>query len=345
VKQSDSNPLRKALAQSQHGDPHPDADVLTALGEGSLLQDERQRVLAHVAACGECREVLSVAAAAALDSVEDLQPVVVTRRSDQPRRAWLPWASVAAGLLIVCSAVLVYQQRLVFPKNATVAMKEPAQLPMSSLQPTPPSVEQKVTSAKTANSPAKDRSQSTLGFRSVAAKDEITRDKIDLAKNSDLTQLSSYRANAGVSQIEKPGAPVLKAAQAPALSAFANTTTERAMSAASATAAARPHWRINNLGQAERAYGEGAWQAVLPLEQSKMRVVSVLDSEVWIGGENSRLYRSTDNGATWTLIVLPERDGREHAIAHIRFQSVWVGTVESNDGTVWITMDGGNNWK
>ena len=66
MKPSQYNPLRIELARGQHAGPHPDADVLTALGEGSLLKVERQQVLDHIAVCGECREVLSIAAAAAL---------------------------------------------------------------------------------------------------------------------------------------------------------------------------------------------------------------------------------------------------------------------------------------
>ena len=345
MKPSQYNPLRIELARGQHAGPHPDADVLTALGEGSLLKVERQQVLDHIAVCGECREVLSIAAAAALDSADDIEPFVVTRASNQPQRTWLPWASVAACLLIVCSAVLVYQQRTTLPRNTEAANKEPAQLPQSSLQPTPSAVEPKESPAKAANNPAKKQLQVIVGLQSATAGNEITEDKIRLAKKSDLSQQDSYQPSAELSKMETPSAPVLKAAQAPPAYALANTITERAMSAASVTAAARPHWRINSVGRAERAYGEGAWQAVLPLEQSKMRVVSVFDREVWIGGENSRLYRSTDNGATWKPVTLPEKDGREHAIAHIHFQTVRAGTVESDDGTVWTTSDGGSTWK
>lgn len=344
MKQSESNPLQRELARGQHDAPHPDANVLTALGEGALLQAERQQVLNHVAGCRECREVMSISAAAALDSADDIEPFVLTHTPNQPQRTWLPWASVAAGLLIVCSAVLVYQQRTLLTKNTEAANKEPAQLPLSPLQPTPPSVESKKTPSKAVNTPATKQLQVPVGSQNPIAGDETTADKIELTKKSELTQRNSYKRSADVSAMETSSAPVLKAAQAPPAAAFANTITERAMSAASVSAA-RPHWRINSMGQAERAYGVGAWQPVLPLEQSKMRVISVLDSEIWIGGENSRLYRSTDNGATWKQVSLPEKDGPEHSIAHIHFQTVLAGTVESDDGTVWTTSDGGSTWE
>jgi photosystem II stability/assembly factor-like uncharacterized protein len=99
------------------------------------------------------------------------------------------------------------------------------------------------------------------------------------------------------------------------------------------------------MGRAERSFGDGAWQAVLPYEASRMRVVSVFNGEVWIGGENSRLYHSCDNGSTWKLVALPDKNGRAHSIAHVHFLTAQSGTVESEDGTVWTTSDGGATWR
>jgi hypothetical protein len=347
VKQSISNPLQQELARGQHGGPHPDSDLLTALGEGALPQRERQQLLAHLAACADCREVLSIAAAAAMDPADDLRPFVLTSPSRLPRRTWLPWASIAAGLLVVCSAVLFYQQKLALPNNTTVATKEAVQSPSSTLQQTPPSssLEGKETTDKSKNRPTSRQLQANLRAQSVTAANAIQADKIESAKNSEFSQQSPYQSSAEVGQLATPSAHALKAAQAPSVSAFANVTTERALSAASITASARPHWRINATGQPERSFGDGAWQAVLPQEQSKMRVVSVFDGEVWIGGENSRLYRSTDNGATWNLVALPDKDGRVHSIAHIHFLTAHSGTVESDDGAAWTTLDGGSTWK
>ncbi len=111
--------------------------------------------------------------------------------------------------------------------------------------------------------------------------------------------------------------------------------------------AARPHWRINDIGQLERAFGVGSWQAVpMPdAAESKLHVVSVSGSEVWAGGENLRLDHSSDNGETWKSIKLPAKNGYEHTITHIRFRSAQLGVIDSDDGTSWITTDGGRTWK
>jgi photosystem II stability/assembly factor-like uncharacterized protein len=97
------------------------------------------------------------------------------------------------------------------------------------------------------------------------------------------------------------------------------------------------------MGQAQRSYGFGTWQAVLPDE--KMRVVTVFGNDVWIGGEHQRLYHSSDNGTTWNSITLPAKDTGEHAITHVRFQTAQDGTVEAEDGSSWTTADGGKTWK
>jgi photosystem II stability/assembly factor-like uncharacterized protein len=107
--------------------------------------------------------------------------------------------------------------------------------------------------------------------------------------------------------------------------------------------AARPQWRINASGQAERSYGGGAWQVAL--REEKMHVVAVFGSEVWTGGENQRLFHSLDDGTTWNSVTLPRREGREPTITHIRFQTPQDGTVEAEGGSSWITTDGGKTWK
>jgi photosystem II stability/assembly factor-like uncharacterized protein len=130
---------------------------------------------------------------------------------------------------------------------------------------------------------------------------------------------------------------------APADSAFASAELH-VIDKASVPAVVRSHWRINSIGQAERSFGNEAWEAVLPHEKARMRVVSVFNGDVWIGGENTRLYLSVDNGSTWSPVILPQKDGSEHAIAHIRFQSPHSGTVEATDGVTWTTADGGASW-
>lgn len=347
MKQSESNPLRSELARrGQHDEPHPDSDVLTAFSESALMQGERQRVLAHLSGCADCREVLSIAATAAMDTADDLKPFVMARPARPSQRIWLPLASIAAGLLAVCSAVLVYQQKLAFPKKTAVATREAVQPPSSTIQqssPLPP-LKKPETLSKTAIGPRSSELQAPSPSQNITVANAIPEATIEAAKRPDLNQQSSYQTNAEAREYATSGATAMKAAPAASVSAFAGAAPTGGLSRVPIAPIARPHWRINGLGRPERSFGDGDWQAVLPHEQSRMRVVSVFDNEVWIGGDSSRLYHSTDNGTTWNLIALPGKDGREHSIAHIHFQTTQSGTVESDDGTVWTTSNGGSTW-
>ena len=48
MKQAEPNPLQRELARSQQGGLHPDADLLAAFAEGSLLEREREEMFAHL---------------------------------------------------------------------------------------------------------------------------------------------------------------------------------------------------------------------------------------------------------------------------------------------------------
>jgi hypothetical protein len=345
VNRSDFNPLQRELARGRQVEPHPDPDILTALSEGALSQRERQQVLAHLAACADCREALSVAAAAALDSADDLQPFLLARPAHPAQRTWLPWASVAASLLVLCSAALFYQQKLALPKNETAATKEAAPLPLPTRQQPPPPMERKETLGKKTFSQRQSQLQPPLPSQSTAVAKAIPEAPILAVNNSEYSQQNSYQAHAQADDRPMPGILEKNAAPTRSVSAFDHAAPERALSSASISAAARAHWRINSLGQPERSFGDGEWQAVLPYEQTRMRVISVFGGEVWIGGDSSRLYHSSDNGTNWKLVALPDKDGREHSIAHIHFQTAESGTVASDDGIVWITSNGGDTWK
>ncbi len=88
---------------------HPDADLLTALAEQTLGERERVRVMQHLAGCGECREVLSLATAES-DSVP--APILATTPS---KTSWfsfslLRWGTAGALAVIVGAAVMLRDQ-------------------------------------------------------------------------------------------------------------------------------------------------------------------------------------------------------------------------------------------
>jgi hypothetical protein len=90
---------------------HPDADVLAAFSEQSLLEFERAIVVEHLARCRECRDIVALALPVA-DSVPS--PV---RPSPSGWLAWptLRWGFVAAGIVAIASIGVLRHQRLAQP--------------------------------------------------------------------------------------------------------------------------------------------------------------------------------------------------------------------------------------
>jgi len=107
----------KRLQETADAESHPDADLLTAFTEHSLLESERARVLEHLARCADCREVVAFA----LPASED---VAVNTSTAPARGGWsgwpiLRWGVVAAGIVTITS-VGILQYRLHHPKPATL---------------------------------------------------------------------------------------------------------------------------------------------------------------------------------------------------------------------------------
>ena len=88
-------------------DLHPDAESLNAFTEQALGAPEREQILAHLAGCSRCRQVIFLAQQAAADA-EAPARVAIARPAQQPvswfwnwRLAWIPAAAMAAALALV----------------------------------------------------------------------------------------------------------------------------------------------------------------------------------------------------------------------------------------------------
>jgi putative zinc finger protein len=87
--------------------PHPEADVLAAFAEKSLSEREQTLVLAHLATCSNCREVLALV-------VETEPEVSATKvRRDVPAMSWFRWPvlrwGAAAACVVIVGAAVLYQ--------------------------------------------------------------------------------------------------------------------------------------------------------------------------------------------------------------------------------------------
>jgi len=99
---TDVSKLVRTRLKAKDPAEHPDANVLSAFLEQSLPDVERGPVLAHLARCSDCREVVALAHPAV-----EAQAVPATVAENQWRLPGLRWAAVVACFLVVGAAVLL----------------------------------------------------------------------------------------------------------------------------------------------------------------------------------------------------------------------------------------------
>lgn len=122
-------------------DLHPDAESLSAFAEHQLPEHERQPILAHLATCAHCRQILYLAQ----DAVEEAQPAitgpVLVPAPKKPLASWrYAWGALAACAALATIAIVLYPRHRITPPELAkvIAPQQTPAVPAA----TPP-VEQK----------------------------------------------------------------------------------------------------------------------------------------------------------------------------------------------------------
>src|ERR1051325_3531630 len=117
---------------------HPDANLLAAFAEKSLLPREQAQILEHLAGCADCREVVAHA-----QSEELLQQVAVvaavpmaSRHSTWFSGAVIRWAGLVACVVIV-GAVVISHMRFEKAQTPVASNSEPVAVAKTQSQPQP----------------------------------------------------------------------------------------------------------------------------------------------------------------------------------------------------------------
>jgi len=109
--------------------------------------------------------------------------------------------------------------------------------------------------------------------------------------------------------------------------------------------ATHSQWRISPDGHLEHSSAPGSWTRVLTDEPATLRVVSVVSSSVWVGGNSASLFHSRDGGQNWSKVPLGAPPNTEtDAIVSIQFNDAQNGVITTAGGTHWTTSDGGATW-
>lgn len=341
--------VRARLAVKADAGTHPDADLLTAFAERSLLPRERETILAHLSQCAECREVVVLAAPASEQIV--LQPGTKTR--------WLGWPVLRWGALAVCGVVVV----------AAVSLRHRSEQPAVYVEKQQAALQNEATtraSVPPTASPEKDRVAMDLKSRAdtgkTAAKDSVVRHPAEkemfVAKAKpvpvpaappteskvavsagNLENKPSESLDAGIaSMAAAPAARDEVAAQAPpaqaqmaqanlgkakpasnlAANAFDKSSTAKREAAGGVPAVlapfaykkTAPRWTLSADGTLQRSLDAGkTWKTIPVSADATFTAVAAMDADIWVGGTHGALYHSIDAGEHWVQVV-PSNGGQ-----------------------------------
>ena len=138
MKQGIPKSMQDLLARQTAADEHPSADLLNGYMEQSLTASERTQVTKHLAACGECREIVFLASSV---QEEEAVPAVAAAMPAQERQVvapggrrksswvWWKWAVPAVAVIAVAAGVVLHRDRIpqrAHPKRDTLALNTSA---------------------------------------------------------------------------------------------------------------------------------------------------------------------------------------------------------------------------
>jgi len=360
------------LASAVPGE-HPPADLLAAFVERSLSGAERERLLAHLAACEHCRAVLWCA----MPESEAAPEVVAGVASGGWRwsSAWR-WVGVAAAVVVVGGAAVLFrggpgpagQEVASAPQAPVIAQNRDAQaLARKEAAPAPavpaPSAEARLDARnappKTAPQP---RLQAKLEAKNVASKgapapqEPASANEIasgTLAKSTD--QVAAAGARSSVADANIAAAPAAKVAAPSANPVPASTSDAEVMIASNVPVRAMgkkklappTRWMLSPEGALLRSTDVGKnWQTVPFTGSVIFHAVAVVGTNVWVGGQAGALYYSPDDGSQWQRLS-PSAAGKALGddISSLVFHDGQHGSLTTVGGQTWTTSDSGNSWQ
>jgi hypothetical protein len=290
---------------------HPAADLLAALVERQLSSPERKAMLAHLAVCPDCREIV-------WHSLPEEEAALAVAPGSAARKLWVPvwrWAGLAAAVVVIAVVAVVYR-----------GGPGPAGQQMAKVAPAAPA-------------PARQTAQLDDQPARLQAQNEAPKPSPPAAERRD-----SMKALAK-SEVALPAAsgPVPASAKDAGVT-IASAATNLAMG--KKKLAPPTLWMLSSYGRLLRSTDSGKnWQAVPFAGNPVFRAVAVVGPKVWVGGVGGALYYSSDDGSQWTRLA---PSGGVHLNEDIRaliFQDSRHGNLTTASGQSWTSSDGGHSWQ
>jgi hypothetical protein len=355
-----------ARLQAQPAEVHPDEDVLTAFYEQALPENEREPVLAHLAECSECRDVIGMA----LPVIEETRVRAVVPASAWAWPQMVRWGSLVACLVVVGAAVLMHHPGtsvVVRPASeadvmdqrddaAAAAKDKAASTPeLAPAQNLRSETEQKAPvalSEKTVPAQPKRLEPSLMGAEKAAG-DQASKPTLDHPATAFATRGAFERAPQTATALARalpaPAPPAMK-------SESVEVAAEQAAVTVAPTAPANDLKQADTPGRAKAGAVVSANEAVAPEPSGAMLAQSFaketqstpagvppnltkMPAEFELSPEG-QLQRSFDSGKTWEAVPLVDRV-KFNALA-VMGPEVWVGGAA---GVLYHSADNGRQWK
>jgi hypothetical protein len=306
---------------------HPDVNLLLAFAERNLCADEHTEVLAHLAQCPECREVL------ALTTQPNAIELPVWRLQEKRSLRWWDWRFVPGAVAICLVTAIAWRSS--FWKHSSEA--EPVLKHIDTVATAPAAPPTLVVKES--------EPQITKPKQRPLHKKVIPRSE-DAARTE---ESPSFKPLAGFASIERPQAQTLQAQNsflAHALPAAPN----RNLRAAAVMAPVHSLWSLDSPlteGAVLKSDDGGrTWQPVRIDDQASFTALSAIGSNVWVGGPGGKLFHSMDNGLHWAMIRVADEHTRiTGTITGIDAHDGLIISVKTRSGAAWVTTDGGLHWR
>jgi hypothetical protein len=368
--------LRVAASSNGSDGSHPDADALSAFAEQALSMTDRENVLAHLALCATCRDVVLTA----LPEIVVPEPVVAEATETIPafvgktgQRKTILWPSLRWGMLAagVVTAILLARPGLEHltssaRNRATSDVQHPA---VADLRSQVAVGQGDVDASKTemkSNALASDELTEAPANTSLSPQRRAAAaaEGRAISGKKKVNELSPLIADNRSSSADRPfpsgseGAAIVRAKPALGTQAQAQTalspdqsspgqsfTQDETLGSSSGVLKESPQWEVE-AGSLKRSLDSGlSWQTVLQPTNSLLCYAS-RGPEMWVGGQNGTLLRSTDGGASWTGITVSV-GGKvlRSDIKNISMQAPAVVALTTTDGEQVASKDSGRTWE
>lgn len=300
--------LVSARLRAEAAGPHPAPELLAAYAENSLASHDCHTVLTHLAACADCRDALYLVLA-------DVETQPVLRPSYKAPRLAVRWATLAASVVILGGVLLTNRGMLyqhspsIQPYSAAPAQNTIAKLKEPVLD---RPVERRAPAIQTLAKVQPPLKHMTAKPRASMQFDQSG--EVHFASSSAASaanQISAARVGA-----DEMAFPRDKKASSPV------------------------NWGLSANGDVQRSLDSGrTWQS-LPVAGSPFQAIAAVGNDIWVGGNAGALYHSADAGQSWIKMPPVSTDD----VTHIEFSDAQNGVLNTANGQVWSTSDGGRSW-